>query len=213
MAKSTAHRLLTTLCARGLAEKNPDTGMYRLGLRLFELGELALSRHRLRQRALPLMEELRQMTGCTVHLAVPDGADVLYLERLHALKAIPLFGQVGRRFPVHTTSSGRAIAAFNPTVADARRRAGFAAWPTSRVRSRAEFERVLEETRRTGVALHQDEVVVGLSAVAAPIRATDGLACAAISLVGLTKEFVGQGDRHARLVLLAASKLARSTCL
>ena len=99
VAKSTAHRLLTSLCARGLADKNPETGQYRLGLHLFELGQLAGHRMRLRRQAMPLLEELRQASGCTVHLAVASGPDVLYLERLETLRGVQLFGTVGRRLP------------------------------------------------------------------------------------------------------------------
>ena len=75
VAKSTAHRLLTTWCARDMAERNPDTGRYRLGMRLFEFGQMASDRFPLRRAALPLLEELRQASGHTVHLisAGPPG--------------------------------------------------------------------------------------------------------------------------------------------
>lgn len=209
VAKSTAHRLLTTLCARDLAEKNPETGMYRLGLRLYELGQLAVGRHRLRRHALPLMEELRQITGCTVHLAIPDGPDVVYVERLESLKGMPLFIDVGRRFPAHATSSGRAIAAFDPDLAQARREAGFQSSRGGKITCLREFETALEQVRRTGVALQRDEVVLGLTAVAAPIRGQDGSAHAAISLVGLTSDYDAQGGRNAHVVTVAATKLAR----
>src|SRR4051794_8311435 len=95
VAKSTAHRLLTSLCARGVTEQNPETGQYRLGMHLFELGQLAQHRMRLRQTALPLLEELRQVSGCTVHLAISSGPDVLYVERLTTLRGIQLFGTTG----------------------------------------------------------------------------------------------------------------------
>ena len=78
IAKSTAHRLLTTLCSRGMTEKNPESGLYRLGMHLFELGQLAQARLRLRQLALPMLGELRAVTGHTVHLGVADGADVVH---------------------------------------------------------------------------------------------------------------------------------------
>jgi DNA-binding IclR family transcriptional regulator len=99
VAKSTAHRLLTTLCARGIAEQNPQTGHYRLGLHLFELGQLARERAPLHRAALPLLEEIRQATGQTVHLSVADGADVLFLERMTSVRAIPLLVPGTRRMP------------------------------------------------------------------------------------------------------------------
>jgi DNA-binding IclR family transcriptional regulator len=99
VAKSSAHRMLTTLVSRGFAEKDPETGRYRLGLHLYELGQLSISRNRLRRTALPLMEQLREMTGLTIHLAVPDGADVVHLERLQSRAGLELLADLPRRFP------------------------------------------------------------------------------------------------------------------
>lgn len=213
VAKSTAHRLLTTLCNRGLVEQNPETGQYRLGLHLFELGQLAVSRFRLSQAALPLLEELRQRTGCTIHLSVPERADVLYIERLQSLNGMQLFAGVGRRLPAHCTSSGKAIAAFDPTLAQNRRAAGFPVITSSTIRTPAAWDRALDETRRRGVAVNRDEVSVGLTSVAAPVRDHAGRARAAISIVGPTRDVAQGVERSARLVSAAANKLARSLCL
>ena len=89
IAKSTAHRLLTTLCSRGIAEQNPDTGHYRLGLHLYELGQLAQARSILRHVALPILTRMAKITGHTVNLAVVDGPDVVFLERLEASRRPP----------------------------------------------------------------------------------------------------------------------------
>src|SRR4051812_39173548 len=124
VAKSTAHRLLTTLCARGMAEQNPETGRYRLGMRLFALGQLAASRSRMHRLALPLLAELKQRTGDTIHLAIPDGVDMLYVERLETFREMRLMSAVPRRIPCHATSSGKAVAAFDEQLATARVTAG-----------------------------------------------------------------------------------------
>ena len=82
IAKSTAHRVLTTLGSRGMVEQNPDNGQYRLGIHLYELGQLAHARNGLRHAALPVMREVCRSTGFTVNLSVPDGPDVVFVERL-----------------------------------------------------------------------------------------------------------------------------------
>ncbi len=210
VAKSTAHRLLTTLCARGLAEKNPETGLYRLGLHLFELGQLAQNRNHLRRTAMPLLEELRHISGWTIHLAIPDGADVVYLERLETLRGMHLMTQVGRRWPSHATSSGKAIAAFSADVAQARRQAGFPPLTQRTIRSEADYDRVLAETRRVGVAVQIGEARMGLASVAAPVLDSFGTAQAAISVVAPAREFTADTGRPARLVTVAARKLAHS---
>lgn len=210
VAKSTAHRLLTSLCARGLADKNPETGQYRLGLHLFELGQLAGQRMRLRRTAMPLLEELRQVSGCTVHLAVASGSDVLYLERLETLRGMQLFGAVGRRLPSHCTSSGKVIAAYDTDFARARKAAGFPALTDVSIRTANDYDRALVDVRRRGVATNMGEALAGLASVAAPVLDASGRAQAAISLVGPATEFASDFGRPARLVTVAARRLARS---
>jgi IclR family transcriptional regulator, KDG regulon repressor len=209
VAKSTAHRLLTTLCSRGLAERNPDTGRYRLGMRLFELGQMASDRYPLRRAALPLLEELRQASGLTVHLTVADGADVVFVERLHTLAGIRLMAAAGRRQPVHVTSAGKALAAFDPAVAQARRLAGFPRMTERTIVTAADWERVLAEVRREGIAVSIGEARPQLTSVAAPVRNSYGRAFAAVSVAGPSPEF-GDFGRAARLVLTASAKLAHS---
>lgn len=213
VAKSTAHRLLTTLCARGFAEQNPQTGHYRLGFHLYELGQLAISRMDLHEAALPLLEELRERTGHAVHLAIPDKAEIMYLERLQTVRVSRLFNGVGRRMPAHCTSSGKAIAAFNPVVARARTAAGFTRLTDSSIRSAAHFGQELAAVRRAGYAVNHDEAKYGLSSVAAPVRDHTGRARAAISLVGLSSDIMSGVERNARLAGAAAQKLAHELCL
>ena len=114
LPKTSTHRLAEELCRHALLERT-ELG-YRLGLHLFELGQLAQQRLRLREVALPLLEELRQVTGHTVHLGVLDGADVVYAERLETAECRRIMATVPRRFPSHCTSSGKVIAAFNPAL-------------------------------------------------------------------------------------------------
>ncbi|WP_344006725.1 IclR family transcriptional regulator [Streptomyces thermocarboxydovorans] len=213
VAKSTAHRLLTTLCTHGLVEKNPQSGQYRLGLHLLELGLQVASRFRVRQAALPLLEELRQRTGCTIHLAVPEGADVLFVERLQSLNGMHLLADVGRRLPAHCTSSGKVMAAFDASFAQRRRALGFPVITSSTIRTQEVWDHVLDETRLRGVAVSRDEMTVGLTSIAAPVRDHAGRARAAISIVAPTRS-VGDGiERSARLISEAARKLSRGLCL
>ena len=82
VAKSTAHRLLQTLVSRGFVEQDSSTGQYRLGIHLYELGQLAVARNELRHAALPTLRQVAQTTGLTVNFSVPDGADVASIEAL-----------------------------------------------------------------------------------------------------------------------------------
>jgi DNA-binding IclR family transcriptional regulator len=213
VAKSTAHRLLTTLCAKGMAEQNPETGRYRLGMRLFALGQLAASRSQMHKLSLPLLADLQQRTGDTIHLAVPDGVDMLYLERLEAYREMRPMSAVPRRIAAHATSSGKAVAAFDDDLAAARVAAGLRRETRSTLIDPGEYRRALLETRRRGFAVNVDEAVVGLTSVAAPVFDHSGRARAAISIVGPTSRILANLGSPAQLVQDAARRLARQLCL
>lgn len=215
VAKSTAHRLLTSLRSRDLVERNPESGQYRLGMHLFELGQLAQERMRLRQVALPLLEQLRAASGCAAQLSIPGGADVLYVERLEALRGGQSLTPVARRMPAHATSSGKAVAAWNADLAQRRREAGFPVLTAATIRTAGEFDRALATVRRRGVATNLGESHPGVCSVAAPVLDAGGTALAAISLVvpGEPGDQGGPGGhdlgRQARLVCVAANKITR----
>lgn len=209
VAKSTAHRLLTTLCSRGLVEQNPASGRYRLGLHLWELGHIALARVHLRQASFALLEELREASGWTVHLSVAVGADVLILERLPTLRAIKVVQEYRRRWPLHVTSSGKAICAFDPEAAQRRVDAGFPAFTPASVTSEAAFRQQLQDIRRRGYAVSHGESLDGVASVAAPVLDRQGFAVAAISITGYGTELISAEDRHGRVAMAAAHRLAR----
>lgn len=213
VAKSTTHRLLTTLCTQNYVIKNPNTGRYRLGLHLYELGQLVHDRMGIQLKAFPVLEHLRQLTGCTVHLAIPDGADIVYLERLYSVSTIEMFSGIDRRLPAHCTSSGKIISAFNVATADARRQAGFPQLTERSIRSVKEFDEALAESRVRRVGINRDEAAEGFTAVAAPILDSFGHAHAAISIVGKTEDFAGELGKSARIVTAAAQKVSSRLCL
>ena len=210
VAKSSAHRMLSTLAGRGFVEQNPDSGRYRLGLHLYELGQLSVSRSRLRQAALPIMEDLRQRTGHTIHLGIADGCDVVHLERLQSREGLDIFDALPeRRFPTHCSATGKVLAAFDPEVAEARRRASFPPITPNSVRSVEEWDATLAKIRKAGVAINRDEVANGAMSVAAPIYDGTGRARAALSIVGRTEVMDRCEQQFTRLVVEAARRLGR----
>lgn len=208
VAKSTAHRLLTTLVSRDLVEQNPETGRYRLGLHLFELGHLALERMELRRRSKTLLEHLREASGWTVHLSIRQGADSLFLERLVTLRGMQAMDQYRRRWPLHATSSGKVICAYDPEAAHARLEAGLPGFTPHTITSVPEFRAELDRIRRQGYATSQGELMESLASVAAPVLDPHGIAIAAISITGGVTELGDHPDRQARLVQAAAKRLS-----
>lgn len=184
IAKSTAHRLLSTLRTRGFIEQDPETGRYRLGLHLFELGHLAQIRSPLRVAGRPICLDLGRRTGLTVNLSMVDGADVVFIERMESAESGRQLNEWGRRLPAHVASSGKAIAAWNPGLAAARTAAGFPPRARNTVRSAPEWESVLKGVRKRGYATSSDESFEGSASVAVPIMESPREANAALSFFG-----------------------------
>jgi DNA-binding IclR family transcriptional regulator len=208
VAKSTAHRIVTTLCVKGYVQRVPETRSYRLGIRLHELGEVVASRSQLRDHALPLLESLRNQTGETVHLAVPEGGQMFYVERLESYQGLRFSSRVSRLRPIHLTSSGKAVAAFNPEVAEAACAMGFARRTPRTIGSKEQFLRCLSETRKRGYAFSIEEDEPGLASVAAPVLDRNGVARAAISVAGPVARVTGDHIAlTARRVQAAAHQL------
>lgn len=207
LPKSTVHRLAGELADYGLLERKP-TGVC-LGLRLFELGQRVPQQRSLRDAALPYMADLREATRQTVHLAVLEGPEVVYIEILRGPNPPPLPSQVGGRLPAHATGVGKAMLAFSPPAVIDALLAGKLARVSSRTivapgLLRCELERV----RHLGVAYDQEESGAGIVCAASPVLRADGSAAAAVSLSGWSSHM--NLDKMAPAVRTAALALSRS---
>ena len=185
LAKSTVHRLAATLLAEGFLEQNPSNGRYRLGLSLFALGTLVRRRMDVSTEALASLHELRDHTGETVHLAVMDQADIMYLFNLETRQAIGMRSYLGVRKPAYCTSEGRAMLAFSPpAVLAGIVRNGLPARTPKTVTDPAALLAMLAEVNAKGYALDDEESDEGMRGLAAPIRDASGAVIAAIGLAG-----------------------------
>jgi DNA-binding IclR family transcriptional regulator len=209
VAKSTAHRLLQTLASRGFVEQDAHSGQYRLGLHVYELGELALARNQLRHVALPFLRQVATATGLTVNLSVADGPDVIFVERIENLDGVRILGHFGRRLPAHTTSSGKALAAWNPHADAARRRAGFPPRVSKTVRTEADWDRCLEHVRKVGYAVSHSESFDGASSVAVPVLVRRQ-AIASVSVFGPTQAIEPHVDRLVPVLVAASRRIANA---
>lgn len=207
VAKPTAHRLLAELESWGLVER---TGRgYRLGLRLFELGQVVPSQRDLQETASPYLADLYEATRETVHLAVPDGPEVVYVQKIAAAGGPEIPSRLGGRMPAHCTGVGKALLAFGPpermaAVLDA----GLTRRTARTVLAPGLLGKELTEIRRRGLAEEHEESAPGVACVAAPVLGPDGLALAAISITGWSTRL--QTARVAPAVRTAALALTRA---
>jgi DNA-binding IclR family transcriptional regulator len=210
VAKSTAHRTCAVLAARGLVDRTADR-TYRLGLRFVEYGKLATERTAVGDQALPLLVELRNTLEETVQIGVAAGADVVYVERVEGQRALR-YTTGSRRSPVHRSSSGKVLAAFDPGLADARLKAGLPRSTGYTIVVPDLFRTELERVRDRGYAVSVDETELGMSSIAVPVRdAPNGKVVAAISMVGPTSRVVGDHEaRHARVLKAGARRLTQA---
>jgi DNA-binding IclR family transcriptional regulator len=180
LPKATVHRLAAELVDLGLLDRQ-QIG-YRPGLALFELGELVPAKIDLREAALPFMEDLFEATHETVHLAVRDGFDVVYAEKIRGHEGVDVPSRVGGRLPMTSTGVGKALLAYAPPhVVDA-----VLSRPLRHLTARsnndpAELRKELTEVRRTGLAYDREEARIGVGCIAAPVLVR-GEAVAALSL-------------------------------
>ncbi len=188
LPKSTVHRLSDQLCSVGWLERN--SGGYRIGLKLLELGGVALQRNGLREVAFRHMHALALKTGLAVQLAILDQNEVVYLERVVPAR-FGLPTRVGGRQPAYCTALGKAMLAFEDEASQSAvltnmpRRTEFTI--TDPAALKAEFDGVC----RTGVAYDREESYKGLVCVASPIRGS-GRAIGAVSVTGLTGRMQAQ---------------------
>lgn len=180
---STTSRLVADLVTHGFLER--EGNRLHVGTRMFELGELA-SRHRnLRAIALPHMADLRTATRQTIHLAVLDHVDVVYVEIVHSRTSPPMPSRVGGRLPAHAAAVGKALLAFNDESAvDELCARGLDRVGPRTLTAPALLRRELQRVRRTGIAYDHEESGPGVGCVASPVLGADGAAVAALSVSG-----------------------------
>jgi DNA-binding IclR family transcriptional regulator len=210
--KSTAHRLIMVLERHRVIEKNSNTGKYRLGLKLFELGTKAIGQLDLRERARPFLERAVLDTGETVHLCVYDDGEVVYLDKVEPTRSVRLTSSVGRRNPAYCTAVGKAVLAFLPEtqVEMAIQKHGFRQLTRKTISNMIELKGELAKVRELGYALDNEENEEGVCCVGAPVWSFGDRPIAAISVSGPTFRMTPEKvPVVAQCVLAIANSLSR----
>ena len=183
LAKSTVHRLAATLTGAGFLEQNSETGKYRLGVALFELGALVRRRMHVANEARPKLRELLELTGETVQLGIVDHYSVLYVYEMESRHAIRMAAAVGGRAPLHCTAVGKVLLAHqNPEYVRDLIGRGLSSHTGKTVTRRETLLALLEEVRLRGYAIDDEESENGLRAIAAPVRNHTGGVIAALGV-------------------------------
>ncbi|MGI6286638.1 IclR family transcriptional regulator [Neomoorella humiferrea] len=199
LPKSTLHGLLATLRDFGYLEQSPFDGRYRLGVRLFEIGNIVANNWDVRKVAAPHIQKLVDELEETVHLVVLDKGEVLYIDKRESRQSLRIVSQVGMRLPAHCTGVGKVLLAYlHPSeVKRIIATKGLARYTRHTITDPRQLEAELAKIREMGYAVDNEEIMDSLRCVAAPIRDHNGKVCAAVSVSGPVARLEGEKFRLA----------------
>jgi IclR family acetate operon transcriptional repressor len=205
---SSVSRLLATLAAGGLVDQVDETGRYRLGLRLVELGNAALARLDLRELARPHLRALVAATGETATLSVPGDEFALTVDFVRSPASVQSVAQIGRPSVPHATAAGKVLLAFGEVPMPS---GSLRAFTKHTITDPTVLGREVARVRTQGWAQATREREEDLNAIAAPVRDAAGELVAVLGVQGPASRF-GEGPMHdARRPLLAAAAALSAT--
>ncbi len=203
MNKSTVYRFLATLCNLGYAEQDPESGRYALGSKIIWLASRFLDNLDYRVLARPYLEKLVSETRETVHLAILDKLEVVYVDKIDGLQPVKMSSRVGNRMPAHSTGLGKALLADLDEEQWALyvQEKGLKRYTSNTIGSPEALYDHLRAVRERGYAIDNSENEDGIRCVAVPVRDYTGKTIAAISISGWSLTMTP--ERDAQLAALA----------
>jgi DNA-binding IclR family transcriptional regulator len=206
---STTYRLASELVDWGGLER-VNGGGYRIGLRLWEVGTLAPRSVSVREVALPFMQDLYEATHENVQLAVLEGHEALYIEKITGRDSTAIKTRRGGRLPLHATGVGKVLLAHAPeSLLDEVLAAGLKRYTPHTIIAPGHLRRALEEIRRTGVGFAREELTVGTVSVAAALGDCDGVVAAMSIVVRSSRPNLQRLAPAVRTAALCASRRLR----
>jgi DNA-binding IclR family transcriptional regulator len=186
LAKSTVHRLLTTLEAHGFAAQNPATGKYRLGLKAIAVAGRALDLIDFRPLVRPILLNLRDETGETAHLVIRYGDKALFIDKVESQSTIRMTSHLGWQAPLYCTATGKVLLAYLPAEerANLLSQLVFKGYTPNTITDPARLAAELEAIRTRGFSCDNEEIELGLYCIAAPVFGRQGEIVAALSISG-----------------------------
>jgi IclR family transcriptional regulator, KDG regulon repressor len=209
LAKSTVSRLLKTLLNKGYVKKNPETQKYSLGTKILTLYSSLMSEMEVKE-AHNILEELAKETSESVQLAELEGSSVIYMEQIKSSYPIQIFAHIGRINPLHCTSSGKLLLAYQKeSEIDKLLEMDFHKYTSSTVTNPVILKEQLKEIKKLGYCYIQNEFIDGIVSIAAPIRDYNKNIIAAVSLVGPIQRINGvKAQQFINKVVEASKKIS-----
>jgi PcaR/PcaU/PobR family beta-ketoadipate pathway transcriptional regulator len=188
MNKTTAFRIATTLEQAGFLRRDPDSKRFYPGVMVLQLGYAAISSLDIRQVARPFLDQLSRQVGETVSMSILDGMEIVFIDRVINRQIVGMVLGFGSRLPAHCASMGKAMLAYLPEERLQRllEEVGLHPCTPNSLIARTAFEAELEAVRQRGYAINDEELEIGLRAVAAPVWDGANRVVAAANITGST---------------------------
>jgi IclR family transcriptional regulator, KDG regulon repressor len=200
--KSNAHRVLSTLVGLGYL-RHRASGLYAPTLRMWEIGVQVLNRIDIKRLARPALEQVAFLTDETVHLTIPDGSEIIYLDKIESSRPVREFTRVGTHAPGHCTATGKVLLAFRQPIPPLPRLAVFT---KNTIRDISSLQAELTRIRRDGFALNIGEYGAYVNGIAVPVADHTGGVVAAIVISGPAERLQPTRLRQMLPLLLKASQ-------
>ncbi|MDQ6766667.1 MAG: IclR family transcriptional regulator [Candidatus Eremiobacteraeota bacterium] len=211
LSKSSVHRILQTLRARGFVRWNPDNARYSLGMRAFEVGCGILRSMEAHAVAKPYLEQLVANLGETAFLGVLDDSDLVVIDKIDGRRSVRMYADIGSRRPLHSTGIGKALLAHLDRAEVDRIIAAkpLVRYTKNTITDPEALRAELEKIRRQGYAEDNEEIEDGLYCVGAPLFNYSGRPVAAISIsVPKMGQQTVQKDRLIKSVMQASQEIS-----
>ncbi len=211
LGKSTVHRLLATLEARDFVEQSPESGRYRLGVRLVHIGAHKLSNINVIDECHPILEQLAGITGETTHLSFYSGGRTTLVDKVKGSNPAVLASMIGHTTPAYASAPGKIFLAFMPRAEqeDVLHHIEFQPRTPYTINNRVQLLEEIDKVRRDGFAEDQQEGDEGLVAFAAPIWGYENRLLAAMSVSGAASRMNSRRDSLMREIIAAAAKASQ----
>ena len=208
---STVYRITHTLIHEGFITRDPMTKNFRLGSLLLSMGHAIITSYDICELSPPILEKLVQDTGETVHLSILKGNKTVYLQKFECSNYVHLLTHIGRKNPIHCTAAGQIMLAFqSETEIEKFITAGLPGYTSNTLTDPIKFKERLSCIRKKGFSLNMEEMLIGVSSIAAPVKSPLGEVEYSVSIAGPTSR-INYNRVHAlsKLVMDAADELSK----
>lgn len=183
MNVSSVHHFVRTLCQEGILIQD-SRKKYRLGWKLLEWSNHVMHQQDIYSEAIPLVEELVRKYNGTVHIGMFDAGEVRFVLRVASKESVPVPTYIGARKPAYCTSTGKVLLSFNPAFIQPTIAKGLLQRAPNTITCVEKLKKELEEIRKAGYSISNNENELGLYGIAAPIQSYTGQTIAALNMVG-----------------------------